>query len=461
MAKKKKNNPNRKRVQQNSTAVSVSTPTQSLPTTICLTMIVKNESKIILRCLEAAKLVVDFVSICDTGSTDNTIELIQDWGKKTNIPTMVHSELFKNFGYNRTLSVELAQKAFPHATYHLLLDADMILQVNPDFKKESLIKDKISLQQFDKCIKYSNVRLIRGSKTWTCVGVTHEYWDSPTEHTADMCSTLLIDDREDGGCKSDKYQRDKRLLTEGLKDKTIPVGLRSRYMFYLAQTCKDLGEFETAIWWYNKRIRSKDNFPEESFYAQYRMGTCYELWWKRMEQKLHFDIAKRETLAKRKDPSYERGKPCKICLKQDNHRTEDEFLETDLLSKEEFKQLYVRHRELFFCAISAFLSAWQMRPWRAEPLYEISRIYREKGLNDASLMFALKGKEIPYPKQDLLFIDFRIYEYLFDYEISIVAYYNEKTRDIGRSAFKRLMRIKDKLPDNINTILKSNSKFYK
>ena len=142
-------------------------------------------------------------------------------------------------------------------------------------------------------------------------------------------------------------------------------------------------------------------------------------------------------------------------------KTEDEFDETDLMTKEEFRQDFVRYKEMFFCSISAFLSAWQMRPWRSEPLYEITRIYREKGMNDIALMFALKGKEVPYPKQDLLFIDFRVYEYLFDYEISIVAYYNERTRDLGRTAFKKLQRIREKLPDHINTILKNNAKFYK
>ena len=145
----------------------------------------------------------------------------------------------------------------------------------------------------------------------------------------------------------------------------------------------------------------------------------------------------------------------------DTHKTEDNFDENDLLSKEEASKLRHRKDELFTLSIGSFLKAWQMRPTRSEPLYEVSRLYREKGFNDLSLIFALKGKEIPSPKQDLLFIDFRVYEYLFDYEISIVAYYNEKNRELGRTAFKRLMRIKDRLPENIRTILQNNSKFYK
>ena len=30
-------------------------------------------------------------------------------------------------------------------------------------------------------------------------------------------------------------------------------------------------------------------------------------------------------------------------------------------------------------------------------------------------MYALQGKEIPFPKNDLLFVDYHVYDYLFDY----------------------------------------------
>ena len=70
--------------------------------TICLCMIVKNESKIIERCLNAAKEAIDYVSICDTGSTDQTIEIIENWCLENNIEGKVHQEEFKNFCHNRT-----------------------------------------------------------------------------------------------------------------------------------------------------------------------------------------------------------------------------------------------------------------------------------------------------------------------------------------------------------------------
>ena len=57
--------------------------------TLCLNMIVKNESKIITRLFDSVLHVIDSYCICDTGSTDNTIELITDYFKSKKIPGKV------------------------------------------------------------------------------------------------------------------------------------------------------------------------------------------------------------------------------------------------------------------------------------------------------------------------------------------------------------------------------------
>ena len=45
--------------------------------TICFAAIFRNESKNVYRCLNGVKSIIDYVSICDTGSTDDTVELIE------------------------------------------------------------------------------------------------------------------------------------------------------------------------------------------------------------------------------------------------------------------------------------------------------------------------------------------------------------------------------------------------
>jgi glycosyltransferase involved in cell wall biosynthesis len=198
---------------------------------ICLTMIVKNESKNMVRLLDSVKDIIDMISIVDTGSTDNTEDIIINWGKKNNIPTTVHHEKFKNFAHNRTHSVRVAKDTYPEADYFLLSDADFVWNVNVGnkFDKILLIDHKYLIEQYNKALSYWNIRLLSSKIDWICEGVTHEYWceaKNQKEYSGEVRTakirTLLIDDREDGGCKSDKFERDEKLLREGLEDKDTP-----------------------------------------------------------------------------------------------------------------------------------------------------------------------------------------------------------------------------------------------
>ena len=75
---------------------------------LVLCMIVKNESSIIERCLESVKDIVSHVCITDTGSNDNTVEIIENW--ILNGRGSVFHEEWKDFGYNRSISFLNAQK---------------------------------------------------------------------------------------------------------------------------------------------------------------------------------------------------------------------------------------------------------------------------------------------------------------------------------------------------------------
>ena len=117
--------------------------------TICLNMIVKNESKIITRLFNSVISIIDSYCICDTGSTDNTIEIIENYFKERNIPGKVVQEPFKNFCHNRNFAL---QSCIGMSDFVLLLDADMFLEIN-HFEKISLLNSLIS-----KIISASNKR---------------------------------------------------------------------------------------------------------------------------------------------------------------------------------------------------------------------------------------------------------------------------------------------------------------
>jgi len=94
---------------------------------LCLNMIVKNESKIIRRLLESVAPIIDCYCICDTGSTDDTIQLIEDFFTERGIPGKIPREPFRDFAHNRSFSLKQCE-TMP-ADYILLLDADMIFQL--------------------------------------------------------------------------------------------------------------------------------------------------------------------------------------------------------------------------------------------------------------------------------------------------------------------------------------------
>ena len=48
---------------------------------IILIIMIKNESKIIERALKSVEDFVDAICVCDTGSTDNTIEIVKKYFK--------------------------------------------------------------------------------------------------------------------------------------------------------------------------------------------------------------------------------------------------------------------------------------------------------------------------------------------------------------------------------------------
>jgi glycosyltransferase involved in cell wall biosynthesis/predicted GH43/DUF377 family glycosyl hydrolase len=60
--------------------------------------------------------------------------------------------------------------------------------------------------------------------------------------------------------------------------------------------------------------------------------------------------------------------------------------------------------------VPILLEAWQRRPSRAEPLFELAQAYRERGDFALARMFAERGLQVPYPA-DLLFIHRWIYDY--------------------------------------------------
>jgi tetratricopeptide (TPR) repeat protein len=243
---------------------------------ICLNMIVKNESKVIMRLLDSVYKVIDCYCICDTGSTDNTIQIITDFFKYKQIPGKIIQEPFRDFGYNRSFALKACETM--DAEYILLLDADMVLQINNEdnFYKEINKPDACDIYyifQGSPSFFYKNVRMVKNRKGYYYWGVTHEYVKTPdgTKYGLLERDNIFINDIGDGGCKTDKFERDIQLLKRGLEQEPN----NDRYTFYLANSYRDSGQHQNAIDTYKKRIEIGGWF-DEVWHSYYSIGKCYK-----------------------------------------------------------------------------------------------------------------------------------------------------------------------------------------
>jgi tetratricopeptide (TPR) repeat protein len=234
--------------------------------TICLCMIVKNESQVIGRCLETVRDLIDYWVISDTGSSDNTRELIR--AALDGIPGELHDEPWVNFGHNRTQNM---QHARGKAGYLLLVDADMVLKHEGDLP--ALTADSYLLRHLGST-EYRVKRLVRGDFHWRYVGVTHEYLTCDEPDTEANLDAITIDHFADGGSRGDKFERDERLLAAELE--RDPANTRT--VFYLAQTCRDLAGIHgdaayarRATELYERRAQM-GGWPEEVYYSLLQAG---------------------------------------------------------------------------------------------------------------------------------------------------------------------------------------------
>ena len=242
---------------------------------VILTTMVKNESRIIERLIRSVLGICDAICVCDTGSTDDTRDIVRRLARALSVPVVVYEDAWQNFGHNRSISFTRAQEFCTELgwsaadTYGLLLDGDMILQVEAAFKKAELVDSGYMIKQKSGALDYSNMRLVRLDTPWKCTGVTHEYWDGPGR--GELPDTKIwINDIGDGGSKADKFVRDIALLTKGIEEEPD----NGRYYFYLAQSYKDIGQRQKAIETYKKRL-DKVGWDEEMWYSKYMIAKCY------------------------------------------------------------------------------------------------------------------------------------------------------------------------------------------
>ena len=329
---------------------------------LVVVLMVKNEETVMRATLQPfVDGGVDSFFIFDTGSTDNTIEVTEQFFAEHGITQgYIAQEPFIDFATSRNRALDLAHERFPNAAFMVMPDAEWYLndaRALVDFCELCLQREDTYSSYLISIANLGNYscRLFRCNRGVRFMGVVHEVVAQAV--TVKVPDTIYFDylPASHGVEKTAKrFVRDRELLLQEHQNKPWCT----RTLFYLARTCEDLGNWEEAYSFY--KIRAKMiGWDEEDFIVWFRLA---------------------QTIKK-------------------------------LVLRSEHKDKYSWSE-----ALEYYMQAYQMRPHRIEPLVEIADYYVYMNQMNLAFLFAQRACEAEYPFKDVLFIENYLYDY-YRYEL--------------------------------------------
>ncbi|EHI74568.1 glycosyl transferase family protein [Streptococcus criceti] len=247
-------------------------------TKIVLNMIVKDEAHIIEETLEnlVSNLAFDYWVISDTGSTDQTPEIIKTFFKEKGIKGELFYDKWQNFAHNRNKALEHARGK---GDYIFVFDADDKIEGELSLP-DPLTADAYYLEfstEFAETV-YRRISLFKNRPDIYWRGVLHEFIDLPE---GSSISTILgayrLISRRKGSRNLDekKYLKDAQLLEKAILDNQDP-DLLPRYVFYCGRSYRDADEPKRALPWFEKRAHMTEGWSEEAYCSALTAGNLYE-----------------------------------------------------------------------------------------------------------------------------------------------------------------------------------------
>ena len=384
---------------------------------LVLTQIMKNEAHVITRMLNSIRPIVDIICLVDTGSTDNTIEVVKNWGEQNKIETHVFERPFDNFENSRNYSIQMAREVTQgrgNDFWGFWLDADEMIEILSNFNKNNINKDLYMFNTYINVMKYTRNECYKLDKPFRFYGPVHEFIVCDEKNiTSGLMDGLNVRVQMDGGSWKgnipEKYKSHAHVL-----EKYIDANRQDpRWIFYTAQSYHDSAclpdnreeneeRLRRSMKYYKERISRADGYPEEIFYSQFRVGTIMRV-------------------------------------------LEMPFSQT----------------------LNELLKAYSMDPLRAEPIKAIIDHYLSVGEWHHAYLFSKFAKvnfhgKNPYP-QRLLFVDEALYIWKI-LEVHAAASFYTQRRDEARQAFQEMVEISRQQPqyftqDDLQKI-QMNSQFF-
>ena len=246
---------------------------------IVLMMMVKNESENIVSTLKPFSMLKNFL-IYDTGSTDNTIEVIKDFLPNSVIIQDIFPSPF-DYSQGRNNCLNYARDRFPNVILGIMIDAEWYITEDDCQKLINFCKSKLNdnddayFFSVEKEFLNKHNKIIRLKNNFQFIGEIHEYYNGK----AFIDSNIIF---KWNPTKSSKEKTVKRILENDIPIylKKIECGTQtSRDIFYLAQSYQTVDDFINAEKYYKERIELEENtglVNEEVFICYYRLGLIYK-----------------------------------------------------------------------------------------------------------------------------------------------------------------------------------------
>lgn len=246
---------------------------------VCLTVIVKNESRVIERMLNSVYPILDAWVVVDTGSTDGTQDMVKRFFEEKGLPGRLVEHQWKNFGDARNRSIKEAESLVNELglenSFGYWLDADEQLIIDKTFDVDIFKRKLNSFDGANVIVKYGEqvyhrMEFFKLNSGWEFEGPVHEVLINKTEvklATIDGLHVLVTPDGHSWTSQTtvEKYKSHSKILEDYVlsDEKKNP-----RWVFYLAQSFRDSEQNEKAIEWYEKRASMIGGYWEEVYYSR-------------------------------------------------------------------------------------------------------------------------------------------------------------------------------------------------
>ncbi|ANB62059.1 tetratricopeptide repeat-containing glycosyltransferase family 2 protein [Anoxybacteroides amylolyticum] len=238
--------------------------------TVSLCMIVKNEENVLARCLDSVSDLVDEIIIVDTGSTDNTKAIASRYTEKVmDFPWRNDFSAARNF-------------SFQHATmdYIFWMDADDVLlekdrhqfrhlkhTLDPSVDSVTMIYNLSTDENGNVTASLRRNRLVKRANVFQWYGAVHEYLE--------VWGTIINSDIAITHQPLHPHRHSKRNLHIYEERLAQNETFSPRDLFYFANELFDHQQYERAIEYYEKFLKTNKGWIEDNIYACGKLADCF------------------------------------------------------------------------------------------------------------------------------------------------------------------------------------------